>query len=225
VKTSHVQRRVTAQAQPYRHLFDRIAMNRALYKSILLLALATPLLQGCLLAVAGAGVAAGVGVAHDRRDASTVLADRRLALSASDAINRDKAFVSDDNFVHTVVYNGSLLLCGQLRSAELKQRAQAQVEHLDGVKRVVNEIEVIDEPIGFWRRRADNTMTARVKTALLDITSLKDFDPSRVNVTTVDSVVYLMGMVSRDEADAVVEITRNVAGVAKVVKVFEYSDT
>ena len=68
-------------------------------------------------------------------------------------------------------------------------------------------------------------MTARVKTALLDITSLKDFDPSRVNVTTVDSVVYLMGMVSRDEADAVVEITRNVAGVAKVVKVFEYSDT
>ena len=178
-----------------------------------------------MLAVAGAGVAAGVGVAHDRRDAGTVLADRRLALSASDAINRDKAFVSDDNFVHTVVYNGSLLLCGQLHSAELKQRAQAQVEHLDGVKRVVNEIEVSDEPIGFWRRRADNTMTARVKTALLDITSLKDFDPSRVNVTTVDSVVYLMGMVSRDEADAVVEVARNVAGVAKVVKVFEYADT
>jgi osmotically-inducible protein OsmY len=203
----------------------RPAMNRALYKLILLLIVATPALQGCLLAVAGAGVAAGVGVAHDRRDASTVFADRRLALSASDAINRDKAFVSDDNFVHTVVYNGSLLLCGQLRSAELKQRAQAQVEHLDGVKRVVNEIEVTDEPIGFWRRRADNTMTARVKTALLDITSIKDFDPSRVNVTTVDSVVYLMGIVSHDEADAVVEVARNVAGVAKVVKVFEYTES
>ena len=199
-------------------------MNRALHKSILLLALATPLLHGCLLAVAGAGVAAGVGVAHDRRDASTVLADRRLALAASDAINRDKAFVRDDNFVHTVVYNGSLLLCGQLRSAELRQRAQAQVEHLDGIKRVVNEIEVTDEPIGFWRRRADNTMTARVKTALLDLTSLGDFDPSRVNVTTVDSVVYLMGLVSREEADAVVEVARNVAGVTKVVKVFEYSE-
>lgn len=223
MRTPRVQRRVTAQAQPYRHRPDPFVMNRALYKLILLLALATPL-QGCLLAVAGAGVAAGVGVAHDRRDAGTVLADRRLALNASDAINRDKAFVNDDNFVHTVVYNGSLLLCGQLRSAELKQRAQAQVEHLDGVKRVVNEIEVTDEPIGFWRRRADNTMTARVKTALLDITSLNDFDPSRVNVTTVDSVVYLMGMVSRDEADAIVEVARNVTGVAKVVKVFEYTD-
>src|SRR5438445_5261257 len=118
-----VQRRVTAQAQPYRTSHAAPAMNRTLYKLILLLALATPSLQGCLLAVAGAGVAAGVGVAHDRRDASTVLSDRRLALSASDAINRDKVFVSDDNFVHTVVYNGSLLLRGQLPTAELKQHA------------------------------------------------------------------------------------------------------
>ena len=201
-------------------------MNRvSLRKSILLLAMATPLLHGCLLAVAGAGVAAGVGVAHDRRDASTVFDDRRLALRASDAINRDKAFVHDGNFVHAVVYNGSVLLCGQVREAELKQRAQTQVEHLDGVKRVVNEIEVADEPLGFWRRRVDNTTTARVKTALLDITSLGDFDPSRINVTTVNGVVYLMGMVSREEADAAVDAARNVAGVAKVVKVFEYGDT
>jgi len=182
------------------------------------------MLHGCLLAVAGAGVAAGASVAHDRRDASTVFDDRRLALRASDAINRDKAFVSDDNFVHTVVYNGTVLLCGQLRSAELKQRAQAQVGPLEGVKRVVNEIEVTDDPIGFWRRRADNTMTARVKTALLDITSLPGFDPSRVNVTTVNSTVYLMGMVNHEEAEAVVDVARNVAGVAKVVKVFEYTN-
>ncbi|MBN8887338.1 MAG: BON domain-containing protein [Rudaea sp.] len=199
-------------------------MNRALYKTVFLLLIAVPLLQGCLLAVAGAGVAAGVGVAHDRRDASTVFDDRRLALRAGDAINRDKAFVSDGNFVHSVVYNGSLLLCGQVGSVELKQRAQTLVEHLDGIKRVVNEIEVTDDPIGFWHRRADNTMTARVKTALLNITSIKDFDPSRVNVTTVNNVVYLMGLVSREEADAVADIARNVAGVAKVVKVFEYTN-
>lgn len=181
------------------------------------------MLQGCLLAVAGAGVAAGASVAHDRRDASTVFGDRRLALRASDAINRDKAFVQDDNFVHVVVYNGTVLLCGQLRSADLKQRAQAEVEPLEGIQRVVNEIEVTDDPIGFWHRRADNTMTARVKAALLDITSLPGFDPSRVNVTTVNSVVYLMGMVSHEEADAVVDVARNVTGVAKVVKVFEYT--
>jgi osmotically-inducible protein OsmY len=198
-------------------------MNRALYRVIFFLVMTIPLLQGCLLAVAGAGVAAGVGVAHDRRDASTVFDDRRIALRSSDAINRDKAIVGDDNFVHSIVYNGNLLLCGQVHNSEQKQRAQSLVEHLDGVKRVVNEIEVTDDPIGFWRRRADNTMTARVKTALLDITSLNDFDPSRVNVTTVNSTVYLMGLVSHEEADAAVDVARNVAGVAKVVKVFEYT--
>ncbi len=200
-------------------------MNRALYRTVFFLLVTVPFLQGCLLAVAGAGVATGVGVAHDRRDAGTVFDDRRIALRSSDAINRDKAFVGNGNFVHSVVYNGSLLLCGQVTDAELKRRAQALVEHLDGVKRVVNEIEVTDDPIGFWRRRADNTMTARVKTALLDITSLKDFDPSRVNVTTVNSVVYLMGLVNQEEAEAVVDVARNVAGVAKVVKVFEYTES
>lgn len=197
-------------------------MNRALYKLVFFLIVTTPLLQGCLLAVAGA--AAGVGIAHDRRDASTVFEDRRVALSASDAINRDKAFVRDGNFVHVVVFNGSVLLCGQVREAELKQRAQVQAEGLDGVKRVVNEIEVTDEPLGFWRRRVDNTTTARVKTALLDITSIAGFDPSRINVTTVNGVVYLMGRVSREEAEAAVDVARNVAGVAKVVKVFEYAE-
>jgi osmotically-inducible protein OsmY len=33
-----------------------------------------------------------------------------------------------------------------------------------------------------------------------------------------------MGLVSHQEADAVVDIARNVAGVNKVVQVFEYTD-
>ncbi|HEX6834622.1 MAG TPA: BON domain-containing protein, partial [Rudaea sp.] len=66
--------------------------------------------------------------------------------------------------------------------------------------------------------------TARVKTALLNITSLSGFDPTRVNVTTSHDIVYLMGLVTHEEADAVVDIARNVDGVDKVVKVFEYTD-
>ena len=183
-----------------------------------------PLLHGCLIAAVGAGAAVGVGVAHDRRDTRTVIDDRRLAFSAEDAINRDRDFIGNDNYVKIVVYNGTLLLCGQVRSAELKQRAHAKVENFEGVKRIVNEIEVTDEPQGFWRRRQDNAMTARVKTALLDITSMPGFDPTRVNVTAVHGVVFLMGLVSHEEADAVVDTARNIGGVDKVVKVFEYAE-
>lgn len=192
-------------------------------KTLLLLLAMLPFLHGCLLAIAG-GAAVGAGVVHDRRDTSTVIGDRRIALSASDAINRDRDFVANDNYVKTIVYNGVVLLCGQVRSEDLKQRAQSKVANLDGVQRVVNELEITDEPQGFWRRREDNAMTARVKTALLDITSLPGFDPLRVNVTVVHGTAFLMGMVSHEEAGAVVDIARNVGGIDKVVKVFEYTD-
>jgi osmotically-inducible protein OsmY len=197
-------------------------LQRKLYK-IILLAVALPLLHGCFAVIAG-GAAVGADTAHDRRAAGTVISDRNIQLTAFDAINRHKELVRDDNSVKIVVYDHVMLLVGQVRSQELKQRAQTTVANIEGIKRIVNEIEVTDEPQGFWRRRQDNTLTARVKTALLDITSMPGFDPTRVNVTTSHHVVYLMGLVSHEEADAVADIARDVGSVEKVVKVFEYVD-
>jgi osmotically-inducible protein OsmY len=195
-------------------------LQRKLYK-IILLAVALPLLHGCFAVIAG-GAAVGADTAHDRRAAGTVISDRNIQLTAFDAINRHKELVRDDNSVKIVVYDHVMLLVGQVRSQELKQRAQTTVANIEGIKRIVNEIEVTDEPQGFWRRRQDNTLTARVKTALLDITSMPGFDPTRVNVTTSHHVVYLMGLVSHEEADAVADIARDIGSVEKVVKVFEY---
>jgi osmotically-inducible protein OsmY len=188
---------------------------------ILMLALVLPLLHGCLAVVAGGAAASS---AHDRRGFRTVMEDRDIQLTALNLINREKDLVRDDNRVKIVVYNGTMLLCGQVRSTQLKQRAQAIADTVQGVSRLVNEIEVTDEPQGFWRRRQDNVLTTRVKSALIDITSMPGFDPSRVNVTSAHHVVYLMGLVSHEEADAVTDIARNVADVDKVVKVFEYTD-
>jgi osmotically-inducible protein OsmY len=193
-----------------------------LYK-FLIVAAAVSMLQGCIAVIAG-GAAVGADTAHDRRSAYTVLSDRNIQLTAFDAINRHKELVRDDNSVKVVVYNGVMLLAGQVRSEALKQLAQKTVADIADVKRVVNEIEVTDEPEGFWRRREDNTLTLRVKTALLDITSLPGFDPTRVNVTTSHHVVYLMGLVSHEEADAVADVARDVGGIEKVVKVFEYTN-
>jgi osmotically-inducible protein OsmY len=192
-------------------------------KALLLLLVALPLLHGCFAVVAG-GAVAGANVAHDRRSFGRVVEDRNLQLSTIDRLNRERELVHDDNHVKVVVYDGVMLLCGQVRNAELKQRAQTIAESFEGVTRLVNEIEISDEPQGFWRRRQDNAQSARVKTALLDITSMPGFDPMRINVTSANGVVYLMGIVSHEEDDAVTQIARNVGGVEKVVKVFEYTD-
>ena len=194
-----------------------------LYTRILMLTVLAPVLHGCLAVVVG-GAAAGAHAVHDRRAVGTVLSDRNIQLSAIDAINRHRELTRDNNNVKVVVYNGVMLLCGQVRSEQLKQLAQSSAEGFNGIERVVNQIDVTDAPQGFWRRREDGTITARVKAGLLDITSMSGFDPTRINVTTSHHVVYLMGLVSSTEADAVTDIARNTAGVEKVVQLFDYSD-
>ncbi|GAA0714168.1 BON domain-containing protein [Dokdonella soli] len=194
------------------------------YQSLLTwlsLLLVLPQLGGCLLAIAG-GAAVGASAAHDRRGASTYVDDKRIYLGAYDSINKDKELALKNDVI-IVVYNGVILLVGEVQTPELKQRAERLVGGFEGTRRIVNEIEV-REPEGFWSRRRDNTITAQVKTALLDLTSLPGFDPTRVNVTTAHRVVYLMGKVTHEEDGAVIDIARNVSGVERVVKVFEYMD-
>jgi osmotically-inducible protein OsmY len=67
-------------------------------------------------------------------------------------------------------------------------------------------------------------ITAKVKTSFFSIKDVPDFDPTRTKVVTEDSVVYLMGLLRHNEADAISEAARQVGGVTKVVKLFEYID-
>jgi osmotically-inducible protein OsmY len=196
-------------------------MRRRSFFLAALIALATPLLGGCIAALAG-GAAMGAGAAHDRRSVGSYVDDKRIYLAAYDNLNRDKELALRNDVV-IVVYDGVMLLVGEVRTQELKARAERLVGGYEGTRRIVNEIE-IGEPEGFWSRRANNAITARVKTGFLDLTSLPGFDPTRVNVTTAHRIVYLMGRVSHEEDEAVTEIARNVDGVEKVVKVFDYSD-
>ena len=181
--------------------------------------LLSPLLSGCVAVIATGAVATGSSV-HDRRGFGTVVDDKRIQMGAYDTINKDKELVLR-NRVMIAVYNGDMLLMGEVRTPELKQRAETAVTGFEGVQRIVNEIEVM-EPEGFWTRRGDNKITARVKLALADATGVPGFDVTRVKVSTAHRVVYLMGIINHDEGEMVTEIARNVPGVERVVKVFEY---
>ncbi len=187
----------------------------------LILLILLPLLGGCVAAVTAGAIATGSSV-HDRRGFGTVVDDKRIQLAAYDKINNDKELVLK-NRVMIAVYNGVMLLMGEVRTPDLKQRAEQTVTGFEGVRRIVNEIDVM-EPEGFWTRRNDNKITARVKLALADITSVPGFDATKVKVSTAHRTVYLMGLLSTEEVEIVTEIARNVPGVERVVKVFEYTE-
>ena len=156
-----------------------------------------------------------------RRGFNRVLNDRNVQITAQRALDNDPQ-LGGRAHIGTSVYNGVLLMIGEASTEEVKQRAVADVTGYQGVQRVVNLIDVMPlQSVG--RSALDASLTARVKTSLLHI-DLPGFDPGRVKVSSAHGNVYLMGLVSHQEADAVVNIVRTVGGVNKVVQVFEYTD-
>jgi hypothetical protein len=89
------------------------------------------------------------------------------------------------------------------------------------VRGVQNELQV-GPPSGLSERANDTYLTSLVKTRFLEASS--KFSATHVKVVTERGVVYLMGLVKRDEADAAAAIAASTRGVVRVVKVFEYMD-
>jgi len=176
------------------------------------------LLSGCAAAVVGGAAV----VAHDRRSTGTVIDDQGIELSVKNAIYQDPAIDNDDH-IKVTSYNGVVLLVGETTSEENFQQAATLAGGVNGVNRVVNELAVQPET-GVGTRIDDSYLTAKVNTYLLTKNPIPGFDPTRINVVTVRDTVYLMGRVTREEGDNVAEVVRNVNGVAKVVKVFDYMD-
>lgn len=175
-------------------------------------------LSGCGAVLVG-GVTAGAVVAHDRRTPGTVVDDKQITLRANDILRNSPEIRSRSN-ISITTYNLKVLLTGQAASAQDVASFAAQVAQLPRVSHVYNEVEVGAEAT--WGDTANDAyLTSKVKVALFDV-KLDDFDPLRVTVTTSKGTVYLMGLVTRQEADAVTETVRYVSGVQKVVRLFDY---
>jgi osmotically-inducible protein OsmY len=67
-------------------------------------------------------------------------------------------------------------------------------------------------------RSNDTILTSKVKATYVDA---KDLQATAVKVVTERGTVYLMGRVTEREASRAVELARGIAGVQKVVRVFE----
>ncbi|MDH3640802.1 MAG: BON domain-containing protein [Gammaproteobacteria bacterium] len=124
----------------------------------------------------------------------------------------------DSAHLVAVSYNGIVLLAGQVGTEALKVEAQQAAERIDKARRVHNELQV-GGPISYVARTADGWLTTKVKTRLL---ASKQTEARKVKVVTENGVVYLMGMLPREQADSAVEVARSIYGVQKIVKVFEY---
>lgn len=183
------------------------------------------LLLACLMSTACAAVIVSAAAVtalsvHDRRGVRVVFDDGRIESAAYRRLARDSEVGTSRRRIGVVSHNGIVLLHGEVERAAIAARAEAVVAEIEGVREVINALRVAP-PADGWRIARDGAITTRIKAGLLDITSLPGFDPTRVNVTTSNGVVYLQGLLSAEEAEAVVEVARWTRGVERVVTIFE----
>lgn len=155
----------------------------------------------------------------ERRTAGSYIDDGNIETKIRSFVQTDSN-VRPDSHISTVSYNGIVLLTGEVKDAKVRELVVSYAKETAGVKKVVDEMRIAGTA-GFGSRSNDTWITTKVKSMLAGKAGLL---ADRVKVLTESSVVYLMGIVTKDEADTAVAITRQIDGVTRVVKVFEYTN-
>ncbi|MGQ0523383.1 MAG: BON domain-containing protein [Betaproteobacteria bacterium] len=183
---------------------------------VLAMLLAIPFVNGCAPLLVGGAAATGVVVAEDRRTVGTITEDQTIEVKASNRIG-DRV---KNGHVNVTSYNRMVLLTGEVADAAAKAVAEKTAQGVENVRNVVNELAI--GPSSALSARANDTyLTSVVKARFVDA---QRFSPVHVKVVTEAGVVYLLGLVTRKEADAASQIARTTRGVQRVVRVFEYLD-
>jgi osmotically-inducible protein OsmY len=179
----------------------------------------TGALQGCLFAAGAAAGAVAIAVVYDHRTIEKTVEDNKIATKVSDKIKGVPA-LHDDSHINVNAFNGVVLLTGETPQTAWRQQAEDLARSVTGVTQVYNQIS-IEGPTSTFNRTGDTWITTKINSMMLAEKGLKS---GSIKVITENGVVYLMGIVSHEQADLAVEIARQVSGVQKVVKVFQYND-
>ncbi len=187
------------------------------YTTVLLICL-LPALSGCAAALVGGGAVAASTII-DRRTTGTQIEDHSIELKAYKQIKED-AELNDQAHINVTSYNTVVLLTGETPTEAMRQRTVDIIKSLEKVTHIYNEL-TIAAPSSMTSRSSDSIITSKVKTKML---SNQELSGLAVKVVTEKGVVYLMGLVSKREAEVATDIARQTGGVQKVVKLFQYID-
>lgn len=175
--------------------------------------IAASTLQGCIPLIA-AGVGVGASSTFDRRTYAEQLMDREIEVKFNRSFPRE---LEARTSVTATSFNRWVLISGKAIDDSAKQEAEQIARNLPNVRQIFNEVS-IGYPTAFGDRANDSYLTTKVKTRLIDS---KFVSGHHVKVVSESGAVFLMGLVTENEAQAATEVARNTSGVQRVVSMFE----
>lgn len=171
-----------------------------------------PALQSCTAPLILAGAAGGIGYyfGAERRDAQTIAEDDKdqqymIELIKDTEINPEWVIVE--------VFNHKMLLVGRVPSEEMVTTLSELAQQVPYVEKVYNRVEV-GEPLSSQRATEDGLLLAKIRAKLI---ATKGLNSATIHVIIFDGMVYLMGLVSDEEAQKAINAITQVKGVKKVI--------
>ena len=176
------------------------------------------ILSSCSPIVQGAAAVTTVAtMSNDRRSAGEILDDKTLDLKLSSIVRRDT--ILEDMHINFMVYNKAVLITGESPSIEARDYLEKQVKrNAPKMKQLINEVAVMPNS-GYLSRAKDGVITVQIETIFLN---QEVFHPTHVRVMTERRIVYLMGSVTKREAEHATNLATKAKNVDKVVKLFNY---
>ena len=156
---------------------------------------------------------------HGERTFGAVIEDQAIETKLRVNLKRAGEPLASQRIV-VVSFNGQVLLAGQVSSDAMRKQAGEVAGAIRNVADIHNEL-VVSGRVSLLARINDSWLTTKVKTRLA---FAGDARASRTKVVTENGVVYLLGLMTRREADAVVAQVQKTYGVQKIVKIIEYID-
>ena len=164
------------------------------------------------LAAVGLVCAVAAYADDSKRSVGEYTDDKMLVGKVKSALISDKTADADE--INVESYKGVVQLNGFVDNAKEKAQAEAVAKSVTGVKGVENNLMIKDAAQTTGGAIDDSTITAKVKSALIDDDSTKGGD---IKVETRGGVVQLSGFVSNQaQKDAASKVAKAVSGVKSV---------
>lgn len=194
-------------------MHGRKKMNKNI-KIALSLSTSLFLVTGCVAPlVIGGGAAIGTLAVREKGVTGT-MSDSQISV-----VIKAKLYSYDPDLHARVTVNvegGEVLLTGSVQNQEWPVEAERIAWEASGVKKVLNNIEVVDnDDIGVGIYAQDTWITTQLKSKLLFGDDIRSINYS---IKTVGGVAYIMGIAqSKEELEKVLDIASKTSGVTKVV--------
>jgi|TARA_B100000586_G_scaffold6559_1_gene4523 osmotically-inducible protein OsmY len=162
-------------------------------------------------------VSAFASVSNDRRTAGAIIDDKSLHMKLGSIIRDDEML--ENAHLKFMVYGKIAVVAGEVPNEEVKDYLAKQLkQNAPIMKQLINEAAVMPS-ISLFSKSKDNIITLQIETLFQN---QEVFHPTHVKVMTERQIVYLMGSVTKREAEHATNQAAKAKNVAKVVKLFDY---